>query len=55
MANAFPNLENDASMIHKAVGINEKYSFFFFFFGIFFLGLHQLHMEIPRLGVELEL
>ena len=28
MANAFPNLENDASMIHKAVGINEKYSFF---------------------------
>ena len=26
-----------------------------FFFSLFFLGLHLLHMEFPRLGVELEL
>ena len=29
------------------------FSFFLFFF--FFLGPHQQHMEVPRLGVELEL
>ena len=29
--------------------------FFFFFFFFFFLGLHLRHMEVPRLGVELEL
>ena len=33
--------------------------FFFFFFGLFvflpFLGLFLWHMEVPRLGVELEL
>ena len=27
----------------------------FFFFFLFFLGPHLQHMEIPRLGVELEL
>ena len=31
------------------------FKIFFFFFGLFFLGLHLRHMEIPRLGVELEL
>ena len=31
-----------------------KISFFSFFFA-FFLRLHQQHMEVPRLGVELEL
>ena len=31
----------------------ELKEFFFFFF--FFLGSHPQHMEIPRLGVELEL
>ena len=30
-------------------------SFFFFFFFFFFLGLHLQHVEVPRLGVELEL
>jgi len=29
--------------------------FFFFFFVFVFLGLHPWHMEVPRLGVELEL
>ena len=29
--------------------------FFFFFFFFSFLGLHQKYMEVPRLGVELEL
>ena len=29
--------------------------FFFFFFFLVFLGLHLRHMEVPRLGVELEL
>ena len=29
--------------------------YFFFFFGLFvFLGLHPWHMEVPRLGVQLE-
>ena len=27
----------------------------FFFFCLFFLGLHPWHMEIPRLGIQLEL
>ena len=30
-------------------------SFFFFFFFLVFLGLHPQHMEVPRLGIELEL
>ena len=29
--------------------------FFFFFFFFFFLGLYLQHMEVPRLGVQLEL
>ena len=29
--------------------------FFVFFFFLIFLGLHLQHMEVPRLGVELEL
>ena len=29
--------------------------FFFFFFFLVFLGPHPQHMEVPRLGVELEL
>ena len=29
--------------------------FFFFFFFFFFLGLDLRHMEVPRLGEELEL
>ena len=33
--------------------INDFDKFFFFFFG--FLGLHPWHMEVPRLGVYLEL
>ena len=28
---------------------------FFFFVFLVFLGLHSEHMEVPRLGVELEL
>ena len=31
-----------------------KMSTFFFFFFFFFLGLHPRHMEVCRLGVELE-
>ena len=31
------------------------YLVIFFFFFFFFLGLYLWHMEIPRLGVELEL
>ena len=45
---------------YLSVEINEVHThaatwifFFFFFFG--FLGLYQQHMEVPRLGVELEL
>ena len=30
-------------------------SLFFFFFPLVFLGLHSRHMEVPRLGVYLEL
>ena len=35
----------------------KKFWFFFCFLGIFFafLGLHPWHVEVPRLGVELEL
>ena len=29
--------------------------FFFFFFFLVFLGPHLQHMEVPRLGVEVEL
>ena len=29
--------------------------FFFFFWSLVFLGLYRWHMEVPRLGVELEL
>ena len=32
-----------------------KWSLFFFFFFFVFLGPHLLHMEVPRLGVKLEL
>ena len=32
-----------------------KFAFFFSFFFFCLLGLHQWHMEVPRLGVELEL
>ena len=31
------------------------YSYFLCFFFLSFLGLHPQHMEVPRLGVELEL
>ena len=31
------------------------FSFFFFFFFFAFLGPHPWHMEVPSLGVELEL
>ena len=32
------------------------WNFFFFFFGLFvFLGPHMRYMEVPRLGVKLEL
>ena len=31
------------------------YNFLVFFFLFVFLGLHWQHMEVPRLGVELEL
>ena len=30
-------------------------SLFFFFFFLCFLGLHPKHVEVPRLGVDLEL
>ena len=36
--------------------MNKMFFFgFFFFLPFFFLGLHLQHMEVPRLGVELEL
>ena len=44
----FPNDEWCWAHFHVSIGL-----FFFFFF--FFLGLHQWHMEVPRLSVELEL
>ena len=34
---------------------NEVIYFFFFFFFLSFLGPHLQHMEIPRLGIEIEL
>ena len=47
--------------LHKKEGefylagvVNQK-GFFFFFFFFVFSGLHLQHMEVPRLGVELEL
>ena len=32
-----------------------NFLFFFFFFFLVYLGQHPWHMEVPRLGVELEL
>ena len=34
---------------------SKDHIFFFFFVFFFFLGLYLQHMEVPRLGVELEL
>ena len=35
----------------RDLGLETEWQFFFFFF----LGLHLRHMEVPRLGVKLEL
>ena len=45
------------SMHHKTLHRIPSFSFLFFFFFVFLLFLGQLlrHMEVPRLGVELEL
>ena len=37
------------------LGKNHIWFFVFFCFVFVFLGLHTWHMEVPRLGVELEL
>ena len=36
-------------------GYSLSLSFFFFCLFVFFLGPHRWHMEVPRLGVQLEL
>ena len=33
----------------------DEFLFFFFFFFFFFFGLPLRHLEVPRLGVEIEL
>ena len=33
----------------------KNFKAFYLFIYLVFLGLHQQHMEVPRLGVELEL
>ena len=40
---------------HKKLKIFSLALFFFFCLFVFFLGPHLVHMEFPRLGVELEL
>ena len=40
---------------NKSVLVKEKGNQEFFFFFFFFLGLQMWHMEVPRLGVSLEL
>ena len=44
-------------ILHSAAFLTFSIFFFSFFFFLFFcfLGLHLRHMEVPRLGVELEL
>ena len=51
MSHANPSLKNDSDHhAHYQKNIN-----FFFSFIFCLLGLHLWHMEVPRLGVELEL
>ena len=40
---------------HLELQHTQFFFFFLFFFFFVFLELHQWHMEVPRLGVELEL
>ena len=47
----FSLLTNWVAMVTMSLKIYGK----FFVFLVFFLGLHQWHMEIPRLGIESEL
>ena len=41
--------------LDQACELRKQNIFFFFFFLLVFLGLHLWCMEVPRLGVELEL
>ena len=45
-----------ATILDQSIAVSFFFSFFSFFFGLsVFLGLHPQHMEVPRLGVQLEL
>ena len=47
--------EEPKLVISSGCSIKEKSSFFFFFFFSCILGLYSWHMEVPRIGFELEL
>ena len=60
------SLQNENRLLHPQLSMGRKpaekffqvktWAIFFFFFGLFvLLGPHLWHMEIPRLGVQLEL
>ena len=50
------SLKNALSCVFQAIGnILFVCVCVSFFFNYYFLGPHPLHMEVPRLGVELEL
>ena len=53
----FPSLQPQISYCQVSTVLQDLTSEqqFFFFFFLVFSGLHQRHMEIPRLGVESEL
>ena len=51
----YMNIFNEISYILKRHQITQFSLSLFFFFFFVFLGLQPRHMDIPRLGVELEL
>ena len=51
-----PEALNDVPMMFKKCLVTfERHSVFFFFFFFVFLGRPPCHIEVPRLGVQLEL
>ena len=43
------------NLLYVTLHLKRNYVSFFFFFFLLFLGLYPRHLEVPRLGVELEL
>ena len=45
----------NVNLLHEFLGVQRTFMLVSNFFFYFFLGLHQWHREVPRLGVESEL